>query len=130
MPKTTTALATPLREQLGRLATVEPTDWPVISLYLDMRADQHGRDNYDTFLRKTLLERSRALKGDARKSFERDADRIRAYVAAEVPASANGVAIFARSARDLFEAVHLDVPLEQHWLFMRRRRRGRLNRRW
>ena len=42
MPKSTTALATPLREQLDRLAAFEPTSWPVLSLYLDLRADQQG----------------------------------------------------------------------------------------
>lgn len=119
MQKTTTALATPLREQLDRLAAFEPTDAPVLSLYLDLRSDQHGRDNYETFLRRTLLERGRTLKGDARKSFDRDADRIREYMKAEVPASTNGVAIFACAAADeFFEAVQLDAPLEQHWLFI------------
>ena len=37
MPKSTLATATPLRSQLDRLADFEPTDWPVLSLYLDMR---------------------------------------------------------------------------------------------
>jgi peptide chain release factor subunit 1 len=119
MQKTTSALATPLREQLDRLAAVEPTDGPVLSLYLDLRPDQHGRDNYETFLRKALLERGRALKGDARKSFDRDAERIREYLGTEVPASTNGLAVFAcAAANDLFEAVQLDVPLDQHWLFI------------
>ncbi len=119
MEKTTTALATPLREQLDRLAALEPTDSPVLSLYLDLRSDQHGRDNYETFLRKAFLERGRTLKGDARKSFERDADRIREYLQAEVPASTNGVAIFACAAADeFFEAIQLEAPLDKHWLFI------------
>ena len=32
--------------------------------------------------------------------------------------SANGVAIFACSARGLFETLQLDVPFEDHWLFV------------
>ena len=52
MQKTTTALATPLREQLDRLAAFGPVDAPVLSLYLDMRRDEQGRPRYDTFLRK------------------------------------------------------------------------------
>jgi len=116
MPKSTTAVATPLREQLDRLAAFEPTPWPVLSLYLDLRADQHGRGQYAPFLRKILPERSRSLAGDARKSFDRDAERIRAYVAG-LPPSTNGVAIFACAARDdFFEAVPLEVPVEHHWL--------------
>ncbi len=91
---------------------------PVLSLYLDMRPDQHGRENYAPFLRKTFAERVQTLTGDARKSFERDAERITTYLG-DVKRSANGLAIFACSARDgFFEAVQLDAPLEQHWLFI------------
>jgi hypothetical protein len=118
MEKATTGLATPLRDQLDRLAAVEPDDAPVVSLYLDMQADQHGRDNYETFLRKTLAERSRALGGAARKSFDEDAARIREYLEQQLRKSANGLAIFACAARGLFEAVQLDAPLDDHWLFI------------
>jgi peptide chain release factor subunit 1 len=119
MQKTTTALATPLRVQLDRLAAFEPVAAPVLSLYLDMRADGQGQEQYDTFLRKAWLERGRALKGDARKSFDRDAGRISAYMANEVPKSVNGLAIFAcAAAGDFFEAVQLEAPLEHNWLFI------------
>jgi peptide subunit release factor 1 (eRF1) len=119
MAKSTTGLETPLRDQLDRLAAFDPTDAPVLSLYLDMQADQHGREKYDTFLRKTFAERARALSGEARKSFEQDAERITAYLAEDVRKSANGLAIFACSARDgFFEAVQLDAPIDQHWLFI------------
>jgi peptide chain release factor subunit 1 len=120
MPKTTTALHTPLREQLDRLAAFEPTNWPVLSLYLDRRPDQQGRrDHCDAFLRKVLPERSRSLQADARRSFDRDADRIREYLNAQVPASVTSLALFAcAGANKFFEAVQLDVPIEQHWLFI------------
>lgn len=119
MGKSTTALETPLRQQLDRLAAFEPSDAPVVSLYLDMRADQHGRSTFDTFMRKTMPERARALTGEARKSFERDAERIEAYLADDVRRSANGLAIFACAAQnDFFEAIQLDAPLDQHWLFI------------
>jgi peptide subunit release factor 1 (eRF1) len=117
--KTTTGLATPLRAQLERLAAFEPTTWPVLSLYLDMRPDQHGRDNYDTFLRKALPERRSALEGEARESFDRDIERINEYLTEHASASANGVALFACArADDFFEAVQLDAPIEHHWLFV------------
>ena len=54
MGKTTTSLETPLRQQLDRLAAFEPTDAPVLSLYLDLRANEHGRRTWDTFLRQAL----------------------------------------------------------------------------
>ena len=119
MQKTTTALATPLREQLDRLAAFEPVDAPVLSLYLDMRADEQGQQRYDTFLRKAWLERGPALKGDARKSFDRDTERINAYLANEVPKSVNGLAVFACAAADnYFEAVQLEASLDHNWLFI------------
>jgi peptide chain release factor subunit 1 len=121
MEKTTTALETPLREQLDGLAAFEPTDLPVLSLYLDLRADQHGRANYDTFLRKTFLDRIRALTGDARASVEQDAERIRTYLSEQTGRSANGVAIFACSgANNFFQPVPLAAPLDEHQLFIGR----------
>jgi peptide chain release factor subunit 1 len=119
MAKFTTALETPLREQLDRLAAFEPSDAPVLSLYLDMRPDQHGRNNPDAFLRKVFAERSQTLAGDARKSFDQDAERITAYLAANVHRSSNGLAIFACSACDeFFDAVQLNAPLDQNRLFV------------
>ena len=118
MQKTTTALETPLREQLDRLAAFEPTELPVLSLYLNMAPDEHGKDRYAPFLRKAFPERMRTLKGDARKSFERDVERINSYLG-KVRASANGLAIFACAGHnDFFEAVELDVPLDNHWLYI------------
>ena len=46
------------REQLDSLALFEPVEWPVVSLYLDLRPDQQGRDHYDEFLRKAIPERT------------------------------------------------------------------------
>jgi peptide chain release factor subunit 1 len=119
MAKSTTALETPLRQQLDRLAAFEPVDAPVLSLYLDMRPDQNGRLNVSNFLTTTLAERARTLQGDARASFDRDVQRITAYLDGDVRKSANGLAIFAcAAAGDFFEAVQLDVPIEQHWLYI------------
>ena len=119
MAKTTTSLETPLRQQLDRLTAFEPTDAPVLSLYLDMRPNENGRRTWDSFLRKAFTERPRALEGDARKSFERDAERIRTYLETDVRKSAGGLALFACSgANDYFEAVQLDVPIGDNWLFI------------
>ena len=119
MAKTTTALETPLREQLDRLVAFTPTAAPVLSLYLDMRADQHGRDHYGPFLRKAFAERSRTLTGEARKSFDRDGERITAYLGEHVRHSANGLALFACATKDdFFQTVQLNGPVEQHWLFI------------
>ena len=118
MPKSTTALETPLREQLDQLTAFEPGEAAVLSLYLDMRSDQNGRRNYDAFLRKTFAERARVLKGSSRQSFDTDTERIQTYLES-VPASVNGLAVFACAAKDnFFHAVQLDVPVDNHWLFV------------
>jgi peptide subunit release factor 1 (eRF1) len=119
MEKTTTALETPLREQLDRLAGFTPTDMPVLSLYLNMAPNEQGKDHHTPFLRKTFPERMLTLQGAARKSFERDVERINDYLAKQVRPSANGLAIFAcAAANDFFQAVQLDVPLDHHWLYI------------
>ena len=119
MAKTTTSLETPLRDQLDRLAAFEPTDLPVISLYLDTQPNEHGRETWDGFLRKALGDRPLALKGAARKSFEEDAEKIRAYLNTDVSKASNGLAIFACAAHDnFFEAVQLPVSTGDNWLFI------------
>jgi peptide chain release factor subunit 1 len=116
----TAATPKPLTERLEALAAIEPSPFPVISLYLDLRPNQHGRDDYDTFVRKVLPERMKGLPSQSteRDSFEQDAKKIRAYLDNEVNRSSNGLAIFACSGADLFEAIQLEAPLEQHWLFI------------
>src|SRR5690349_8612587 len=104
-----------LSTQLDRLAAADSGPFPVISLYLNMQPDQHGRDNFEPFLRKALEERVRTYQagGPERESLEKDAEKIRAYVANVDPA-ANGLAVFACSGADLFEAVELSAPIADH----------------
>lgn len=67
-----------LHSLLDRLAAFEPTPSPVISLYLDTSADQHGRDDYASFLRTELKSAGKTfpLRSPAQSSFERDAERF------------------------------------------------------
>jgi peptide chain release factor subunit 1 len=103
--------------ELDRLALLEPTPFPFISLYLDLRPDQHGRDHFDPFIRKELGERLRTYEADgpARSSLEADCERIRGYLA-DVDRSANGLALFACSGLELFDAVQLAAPIPEHRL--------------
>lgn len=110
--KSTTALETPLRDQLNRLAAIQPGG-AIISLYLDMRPDQNGqRSHAGTFLRNHADEQSRALNGKARADFLTAVDRIQQHISEQIPKSASGVAIFAATDGDLFEVLPLDVPVE------------------
>ena len=112
--KSTSALETPLREQLDRLASFEPGNGSVISLYLDLRPDQHGqRAHVETLLRNNVDEQVRSMSGRQRADFERAAERIVQHVRESLPKSSAGAAIFASTTGDFFEAIPLDVPIEQ-----------------
>ena len=41
-----------LAEQIDTLAAFAPTALPVISLYLNTQSDDHGRDNFASFVKK------------------------------------------------------------------------------
>jgi len=114
------AVTQSLDERLKALAVLEPSPFPVISLYLDLRPNQHGRDDFGAFVRKVLPERLRGLPQPSieRDSVERDIERIQTYLDSSVEPAANGLALFACAGADLFEAIQLEAPVEQHWLFI------------
>lgn len=110
-----------LTESLDRLAAFEPVPSPVLSLYLNMQADDRGRDRYEPFLRQALRERLQTYRPRTPEhdSFSRDIDRIYSYLERTVRPSANGLAIFAcAGADDFFDAVQLDAPIDDHRLFV------------
>ena len=109
-----------VNELLDRLAAFQPTGFPVISLYLNAQADQHGRESYGAFVRKELGERAKGFEtGSAeRESFDRDVERINRFLEEEARPSANGIAIFACAAADFFEVAQLDAPIEENRLYV------------
>lgn len=109
-----------LNDQLDRLATFEQSPYPVISLYLNTQPDGRGRDNFQTFVRKELKARSQTYpaRSPEREMLERDMERIAAFLENGIQPSANGVAVFACDAAELFETVQVDAPLNDHWLYV------------
>ena len=108
-----------LMDQLDELVAFEPNGFPFISLYLNMQPDQHGRDNFESFVRKEFNAKAKSFAAESLElaSFERDRARIRAYLRDEVRPSANGLAIFAcAGADDYFNAIQLDAPIHKHRL--------------
>lgn len=108
-----------LTNQLDELAAFEPAGYPFISLYLNLQPDQHGRDNFESFVRKEFSAQAKSFAPDSPelKSFKRDTARINDYLRDEVKPSANGLAIFASAgADDYFKAVQLNAPLKRHQL--------------
>ena len=105
-----------LQTQLDKLAAFECGPFPVLSLYLDLRPDERGRDNFEPFLRNELAERvaTYAESGPERDSLDRDIEQVRARLQ-DVDASLNGLAVFACSGAGFFEAVPLlAAPLDGH----------------
>lgn len=110
-----------LRKHLEQLAAFGPVPFPVISLYLNTGADQHGRSQFQQFIRKEFPLRSKTfpLRSLVRESFDNDHERIKAYLEQELPTSINGLVLFACSAAEgFFEAIQLEAPIREHRLFV------------
>jgi peptide subunit release factor 1 (eRF1) len=106
---------------MERLAALEPSPFPVISLYLSLATNSSGREDYQQFIRKSFNERGRALSehSSERESFEKDAARIQEYLEAkDTPAGARALAVFACYGSDLFEAMALEASINEHSLFI------------
>ena len=102
------------------LAALEPSPFPVISLYLSLTPNQNGRENWEQFVRKAFSERGKMLRADSpeRGSFDIDAERISQYLQQPRDAACHGIAIFASSGAELFEAIPLETPFDDHWMFV------------
>ena len=102
--KSTTALETPLRDQLDRLAALPPGSF--ISLYLDLRPDHNGQRNHvQTFLKNSFDEQLRTMTGDTHVAFENTLERIRGYVNSTDLTATRALAMFASTTGDVFEAI-------------------------
>lgn len=110
------AAATPVDELVDRLARFEPAGAPVISLYLDARADEHGGDRFESFVRRELPRRVATWprRSEARAALERDAARVLQWLRDGVRPSANGIAVFACEPAGLFETLQLDAAFPEH----------------
>ena len=102
------------------LASLEPSPFPVISLYLSLAPDQNGREGYEPFVKKVFNERVKGLpeQSPERESFDTDVQRIQDYLGRKDRPSGQGLAIFACAGSDLFEAIPLEAPIAEHSLFI------------
>jgi len=110
----------PLSQQLEMLAALEPSPFPVLSLYLRLAPNQNGREDYHQFLRKVFSERAKALpeQSSDRESFDKDVTRIQAHLENKDGITGQALAIFASSGSDLFESIALEAPIGEHSLFI------------
>ena len=110
-----------LDDKLKELSRFTPTTMPVLSVYLNTQPDRHGRDHFESFLRKELKARANtyAPRSPERDSFDKDVQKITSWVGAELRPSSNGAAIFACSgAGDFFEALQFDAPIHTNQLYV------------
>jgi len=108
-------------ELLNRLLEFDSSELPVISLYLNGRANEHGKNDFGPFIRKQLAGRARtyAPHSRARESFDEDFVRIERFLENDFRSSTQGLAIFAcAGAQDFFQAGQFEVPFERHQLFV------------
>jgi peptide chain release factor subunit 1 len=99
---------------------LEPTELPVLSVYLDMRphatgenpAQRAGMVILEDRLRE--IERTYLPRGAELDSIRADAERINRYLEDEFDVAADGLALFACAGREVFEAVEAGVPFENH----------------
>ena len=103
----------PLSQRLEMLAALEPSPFPVLSLYLRLAPNQNGREDYHQFLRKVFSERAKALpeRSSDRESFDKDVRRIQEHLENKDGITGQALAIFASSGSDLFEAIALEAPI-------------------
>ena len=105
---------------LNKLSKIESSEFPFISVYLNAESNEHGRDDFDIFLKKQLSEHQDNFEENSkeRENFDKDVKRISEY-AKKIPASVNGVAIFAcAGADDYFQTIEFDVPFEEDMFFV------------
>lgn len=108
-------LAQNLPATIARLAQLPAsTEAPYLSAYLDWRPD--GTSPFRRPGRRAFTDETERLLAPypehsaARKSLKPDLDRLAAYLN-RAPEAAQGIAVFACYARDVFEALPLGVPL-------------------
>lgn len=111
----------PLEHFVERLAAFDSQDLPVVSLFLNAQSDEHGKHNYDVFVRKELSERAKTFAPDTpqRASIDGDLIRINQYLEQKIEPPTQGIAIFACSgANAFFEALQLEAPIDNNRLFI------------
>jgi peptide chain release factor subunit 1 len=95
-------------DTLDRLARLDPRGHPILSVYVDLDATRFPTpEARDTELG-ALLDAARREAGD------QDADRAESWLNANptISRGARGLAIFSSAEADIFEVVHLPVPVE------------------
>ncbi len=107
-----------LKDLMRRLAELESTEAPILSVYVDTRPEAHGERpgerNELTLVRNRLDAIGDTLdaRGSARESFDADRRRIEELLAGEELNETDGAAIFACSRVGLWEAIGANTQFD------------------
>lgn len=107
-----------LRDVMRRLAEIESTDAPILSLYVDTRPDRQGgrpgERNELVIVRDRLNAIADGLEAHsaARRSFDADRTRLEELLASDELNGTEGIAAFACDAAGVWEAIGAGVPFD------------------
>jgi peptide subunit release factor 1 (eRF1) len=107
-------MATDVRAALEELTAYPSTEYPFLSVYLDMQVDSQGVRFHMAQLTQALDRIAHHVPGSGHHhdSFVADRERIMHYVENDAPTDAQGVAIFACHAEGVWQTLELQVPVE------------------
>lgn len=109
-----------LTSLIKRLGSVEPDGHPFLSLYLNTEANETGREDYRTWLKKAFSEQTAKYETEApeKEKMNAAAERINEYLDTDADVDANGIAIFASLGdSSFFEAAQIDVAFPENLFF-------------
>jgi len=108
MPETDQVMAAASVDTLERLARLDAHGHPILSVYIDLDPTRFPTPDTRATELGALLDHAR------REAGAKDADRVQAWLNANptISRGARGVAIFSSAPSDIFEIVHLPVPVE------------------
>jgi peptide chain release factor subunit 1 len=111
-----------LNNLIEKLAAFEPNGAKVVSIYLNAKANETGREDYPVWLKNQFYEYSIQFENEAEKTrqYSEVQERINNFLEKEADKAANGIAIFAAVGGDgeFFETVQLDEAFPHNRFFV------------
>lgn len=109
-----------LNKIIEKLASFEPSGKKFITIYLDARGNENGRDDFGTYLKTQFYEYSVqfAYGEEKEREYKEIQERIYNFLETEAENAANGIAIFAEVGGEFFETVQLDESFPHNRFFV------------
>jgi peptide chain release factor subunit 1 len=109
-----------LSNTIETLAAFEPSGAKFISIYLDAKAKENGREDYGAWLKTQFYEYG--VQFENSEEIERDykeiQERIYDFLETQAEDAANGIAVFAEVGGEFFETVQLDEAFPNNRFFV------------